>query len=86
MTTKDIRQKLHEYIDSASDKKVKAFYVIVEDEIDDTYENPLEDPSFVAEMDRRYEQYKADPSIGIPLEEVEKKARQLRTKAKAGKK
>ena len=83
MTTKDIRQKLHEYIDSASDKKVKAFYVIVEDEIDDTYDNPLDNPSVLAEMEKRYEHYKANPSSAKSWEEVK---RITRKKSTAGKK
>ncbi len=77
MTTKDIRKKLHDYIESASDKKVKAFYVIVEDEIEDAYDSPLDDPAFLAEMDRRYEAYLADPSTGVTLDEAEAKARKL---------
>ncbi len=75
MTTKDIRKKLHDYIDSASDKKVKAFYVIVEDEIEDTYDSPLDDPAFLAEMDRRYENYKANPDAAKTWDEVKKSAR-----------
>lgn len=70
MTTQDIRNKLHEYIDSASDRKVKAFYVIVEDDVENSYDNPLEDPIVLAEMERRYENYKADPGSAKTWEEV----------------
>lgn len=75
MTTKDIRKKLHEYIDSASDKKVKAFYVIIEDEIEDTYQDPLDDPAVLAEMERRYENYKANPDSAKTWDEVREIAR-----------
>lgn len=74
MTTKDIRKKLHDYIDSASDKKVKAFYTIIEEEVTDDYDL-LEDPSFLAEMDRRYENYKANPDAAKTWDEVKKSAR-----------
>ena len=39
MSTVTIRQKLHRYIETAQDKKVKAIFAMVEDEIkDDTIE------------------------------------------------
>jgi hypothetical protein len=34
METKDIRQKLHEFIDTIEDKKAAAIYTLLEDEID----------------------------------------------------
>jgi hypothetical protein len=86
MNADAIRILLHEYIDSASDKKVKAFYTIIEeDETDD--HSLLDDPSFVAEMDARYERYLADPSTGSTLDEVEERARKaFAEKSKAAKK
>lgn len=85
MTTDAIRKLLHEYIDSASDKKVKAFYTIIEEDTTDDYD-PLEDPSFVAEMDRRYEAYLADPSTAVTLDEAESRAKLLAEKNKSAKK
>jgi hypothetical protein len=76
MNADAIRILLHEYIDSASDKKVKAFYTIIEEDSTDDYD-PFEDTSFVAEMDRRYNECLSDPSIGKSLDEVEQKARQI---------
>ena len=77
MNTDAIRKKLHEYIDAASDKKVEAFFTIIECELNDTYNSPLDDPAFVAEMDRRYNEYLADPSKAKTLDEVEETARNL---------
>lgn len=77
MNTDAIRKRLHEYIDSASDKKVEAFFTIIEGELDDMYDSPLDDPAFVAEMDRRYNEYLADPSKAKTLDEVEEMARNL---------
>ncbi|MCA6379014.1 MAG: hypothetical protein IM574_13435 [Cytophagales bacterium] len=52
MNTTDIRQKLHHYIETAKDKKVKAMYTMVEDEIEETYDY-WNDDEFVAELKRR---------------------------------
>ncbi len=51
MTTKDIREKLVKYLQVADDKKVKAIYIMVEDEIN-TSENDW-DENFVEELDKR---------------------------------
>ena len=37
MTTLDIREKLYDYIRFADEKKVKAFYTIIENEIKEEY-------------------------------------------------
>lgn len=82
MTIAAIRQKLHEYIDSASDKKVKAFYTIIEEELNDDY-NPLKDPTFVAELDKEYQAYQKDPSTAISWDELKSKTRKrLKSKSK----
>lgn len=36
--TVEIKQKLHHYIETAQDKKLKAIYAMVEDEIQETYD------------------------------------------------
>lgn len=54
MTTARIRQRLHEYIDTAQDKKLKAIYTLLQDEID--YEGHLTKEQ-MAELDRRLENY-----------------------------
>lgn len=55
MSTTEIRQKLHQYLEVANDKKVKAIYTMVEGEIEDTsaeYSDELKQ-----ELDRRQESY-----------------------------
>ena len=52
MTTEDIRQKLHHYIETAQDKKVKTIFAMVVDEIEETYDY-WNDEKFVAELQRR---------------------------------
>jgi putative addiction module component (TIGR02574 family) len=54
MTTASIKQRLHEYIESAEDKKLKAIYTLLEDDIED--EHQLTDEQ-KAELDRRLYNY-----------------------------
>jgi len=56
MNTVDIRQKLHDYIEAAPRKKIKAIYTMVEDEIDETYDH-WEDEEFVAKLLKEEEEY-----------------------------
>ena len=37
MTAVTLRQKIHSYVDLADEKKLKAFYVLMKTEIDDSY-------------------------------------------------
>jgi hypothetical protein len=37
MRTTQIKQQLHDYIDSAEDKKLKAIYTLLEDDITDQF-------------------------------------------------
>ena len=57
MSTSAIRQKLHSYLEVANDKKIKAIYTMVEDEI----EKPVVEYTgdFKKELDRRYAYYKS---------------------------
>ena len=54
MPTTNIRQKLHNFIDTIEDKKVKAIYTLFEDEI----EQEEYTDEFKAELDKRFEYYK----------------------------
>jgi hypothetical protein len=51
MNAADIRQKLHHYIDTANDKKVKAIYKMVEDAKDETSDH-WKDDGFVEELEK----------------------------------
>lgn len=55
MTTTIIRQKLHQFIETAEEKKVKAIYALFEDEITrDEWEYTDE---FRADLDTAWEKY-----------------------------
>lgn len=57
MTTSIIRQKLHSYLEVADDKKVKAMYVMMEGDIE---ESAVEySDGFKKELDTRYADYKS---------------------------
>lgn len=70
MTTTAIRQKLYEYIRVADDKKVKAIFTIVEDDIADF--EWINDKEFLAELERRSNEYKSGKIKGIPWDEARK--------------
>jgi hypothetical protein len=56
MTTATIRQQLHSYLEVADDQKVKAFYTLMKQDIDESgveYTSELK-----AELDSRYSGYK----------------------------
>jgi putative addiction module component (TIGR02574 family) len=54
MSSAQIRQRLHDYIDIAEDKKLKAIYTLLQDDIDDGYQLTEEQK---AELDRRLHDY-----------------------------
>ena len=71
MTAAAIRQKLYEYIRVADEKKVRAFFTLVEDEINDfDWKN---DDQFLTELAKRSDEYKTGKVKGIPWEDVKKK-------------
>ena len=55
MDTTTIRQRLHHYLDIADDKKVKAIYVMVEDELRETMTTYTVE--LKTELDRRVNHY-----------------------------
>lgn len=78
MRSTTIREKLYDYIRFADDKKVKAIYTIVEDEIT-TRANPWDDPAFLSELDRRLTEYESGKAKMSTWEEVKAKAHALKT-------
>ena len=74
MTTEAIREKLHDLIDTADDKHVKAVYSIFKDEMAEKYD-PWEDEEFVIEMDQRVKDVESGKTKGVSWEEVKRKAR-----------
>ncbi|WP_419801390.1 hypothetical protein [Mucilaginibacter sp.] len=76
MKTSEIKKRLHGYIDSANEEKVKALYMVLESEVKVLYDH-WDDPEFVAEMDSRLKEYKDGTAKSIPLEEVLFNAREM---------
>jgi hypothetical protein len=54
MTTTQIKQLLHNYIDTAEDKKLKAIYTLLQDDIDEEYKFSKKQKT---ELDRRLNDY-----------------------------
>jgi hypothetical protein len=79
MTSTLIRKKLSAYLQTADDKKVKAIYTMVEDEIN-TKENEL-DKDFIAELKKRSKSFTDGTAKTYSWEETKKAAIQ-RVKAK----
>jgi len=69
MNTANIRQKLYEYIKVADDKKVKAIYTIVEDDINELHEW-WNDKKIIDELDRRSADLNSGKDKGIEWEKL----------------
>jgi hypothetical protein len=69
---KTIREKLHQYIDTAEERKIQAIYVMLEDEISI---KAIDDFKLIAEeiegLDKQRENYLAGKSKTYNWEEVE---------------
>lgn len=72
MTTTAIRKKLTDYLKIADDKKVKAIYTMVEDEIITGKNNW--DANFIKELNRRSRQFKNASAKTYSWEETKKAA------------
>ena len=68
MSTADIRQKLHNYIETAQDKKVKAIFAMVEEEIEENYSH-WKDELFLAELTRSEKNYLKGKTRTYTIEE-----------------
>lgn len=74
MTIAAIREKLHEYINIADDKKIEAIYTIVESEIVEKYDL-WEDEEFLDEINNRLKNFENGKVICSTWDEVKLKAR-----------
>ena len=75
MTTIAIRNLLFEYIRFAEEKKVKALYTIIEDEINEMHNHWTK--AFVLEMKKRSEDLDSGKAKGKEWSEVQKKAKNI---------
>jgi hypothetical protein len=71
MNTATIREKLYEYIRVADDKKVRAIYTIIENDVVEPYEW-WNDNELLTELDNRSEQIKSGNDPGMLWEEAKK--------------
>ncbi len=72
MSLTEIREQLHKYIDQADDKKVKAIYTMVADDIQHT--DIWSDESFVYELEKRVSEIDTGAVKGHTWEEVQEMA------------
>ena len=75
MTTHALRQKLHSYLEVADDKKIKAMYIMMEEDIEESAVEYTD--AFKKELDRRHAEYKSGKAKMITAAESKKKVRKL---------
>ena len=85
MTTIAIRERLVDYIRVADDKKVKAIYALLEDQIVPKYEWS-EDEEFVAELDERVRRYEAGIDPAFSIEEAKSSLNEMKNAYLKGRK
>ncbi|HEX3383999.1 MAG TPA: hypothetical protein VHS53_02365 [Mucilaginibacter sp.] len=78
MTTAAIREKLRNYISVADDKKIKAIYTLLEEQIAPAVDWS-DDEEFVAELDERVRRYEAGIDRGYSIEETKALLEEMKT-------
>ena len=81
MKTIEIREKLHHYIDTAEEKKIKAIFAMVEEEIEETFEH-WQEQDFLNELKQREARYLKGTTKTYSIEQAASRARQAIKKAK----
>jgi hypothetical protein len=79
MTTTAIREKLYDYIRVADDKKLKAIYMMLEDDITATDEW-WKDITLMEELENRYHKLVSNEDKGKTIDELEASVNRLRQK------
>ena len=69
MNAASIRDKLYDYIRVADDKKIKAIYMMLEDQIAEQTEW-WKDPVFVSELEKEYEAWDVGKDKGHTLSDI----------------
>lgn len=83
MNAAAIRDKLYDYIRVADDKKIKAIYMMLEDEISEKTEW-WKNKGLVGEFDKRYEALESGADKGFTVEQIKSSINKLRKKRHAG--
>lgn len=86
MKSEELKKKLHQYIDKASDEELINILSFVEEEpepyiVKNKYDH-WQDEDFVKEMDRRMEDFESGRDKGFTAEEVHKEVRDMLDKMK----
>ena len=79
MTTAAIREKLYDYIRGADDKKIKAIYTILEDQIVKG-NDWSQDVEFIAELDERVKRWEDGTDKAYTWNELEASIKVLKDK------
>ncbi len=79
MSTNILRQKLHNYLEMADDKKIKAMYIMVEEEIEKSSVEYSDE--FKKELDRRYAYYKSGGKM-VSAREANKQIKEILRKGR----
>jgi 3-phenylpropionate/cinnamic acid dioxygenase small subunit len=75
--TSAIREKLYDYIRIADEKKIKAIYMILEDEITEEVQW-WKDRSFTNELDQQYTSWITGKEKGYSLQEIDSAIEELK--------
>jgi len=69
MNSSSIRDKLYDYIRVADDKKIKAIYMMLEDDIAEEAEW-WNNPAFISALEKEYESWDAGKDKGYTLADI----------------
>lgn len=83
MKIASIKEKLHNFVDTADEKQLADLYLFIENEFAEKYDW-WEDKALVAEMDQRVKDFESGKTKGISWEEVKSKARLRLTEQQDG--
>ncbi|MGC4037399.1 MAG: hypothetical protein QM764_15670 [Chitinophagaceae bacterium] len=77
MTTAAVREKLYDYIRVADEKKLKAIYTMLEEEITEELQW-WKDNAFIKELDKRYDSWSNGKEKGYTLSEIDASIEQMK--------
>ena len=75
MTTTSIKQKLHNYLEVADSKKLKALYTIIEADIEDISSNYTKE--FKVKLDERNSSFKTGKAVVVSAKDSQKRIQRI---------